>query len=103
MAQSTLITNLIAPPGVAESYVPAPTDDPDAFAMVVDGDCMEPDYRRGELVVFSPLEVQRHGPQSGKDYAIQLHGHSAQESSFKRLLVDPQNPEVFLFRCINPT
>ena len=95
-------TNLDYPPGFADRYVPAPTDDPDAFAMVVDGDCMEPEYRRGELVIFSPLEVQRYGPQSGKDYAIQLDGQAAHESSFKRLFTDRENMSVFYFRCINP-
>ena len=29
--------------------------------MVVDGDCMAPDYLSGEIVTFSPLEVQRYG------------------------------------------
>jgi phage repressor protein C with HTH and peptisase S24 domain len=95
-------TNLDYPPGFADRYVPAPTDDPDAFAMVVDGDCMEPDYRRGELVIFSPLEVQRYGPQQGKDYAVQLDGQQAHESSFKRLFLDKDNSALFLFRCVNP-
>jgi phage repressor protein C with HTH and peptisase S24 domain len=95
-------TNLDYPPGFADRYVPAPTDDPEAFAMIVDGDCMEPDYRRGELVIFSPLEVQRYGPQTGKDYAIQLDGQSANESSFKRLFTDKENPGIFYFRCANP-
>ena len=95
-------TNLDYPPGFADRYVPAPTDDPDAFAMVVDGDCMEPDYRRGEMVIFSPLEVQRYGPQNARDYAIQLDGQSANESGFKRLFIDRENISVFYFRCINP-
>jgi phage repressor protein C with HTH and peptisase S24 domain len=95
-------TNLDYPPGFADRYVPAPTDDPDAFAMIVDGDCMEPDYRRGELVIFSPLEVQRYGPQAGKDYAVQLDSTGANENSFKRLFLEKDDPTVFLFRCINP-
>ena len=70
--------------------------------MVVDGDSMEPEYRNGELVVFSPGEVRRHGPQNGKDYAIQFHGQAPNESYFKRLFIDPNNPSVFVFRCINP-
>ena len=95
-------TNFDYPPGFADRYVPAPTDDPEAFAMIVDGDCMEPDYRRGELVIFSPLEVQRYGPQQGKDYAIQLDSTGANENSFKRLFLEKDDPTVFLFRCINP-
>ena len=95
-------TNLDYPPGFADRYVPAPTDDPEAFAMIVDGDCMEPDYRRGELVIFSPLEVQRYGPQQGKDYAVQLDSTAANENSFKRLFLEKEDPTIFLFRCINP-
>ena len=95
-------TNLDYPPGFADRYVPAPTDDPEAFAMIVDGDCMEPDYRRGELVIFSPLEVQRYGPQQGKDYAVQLDSTGNSENSFKRLFLEKDDPTVFLFRCINP-
>jgi phage repressor protein C with HTH and peptisase S24 domain len=95
-------TNFDYPPGFADRYVPAPTDDPEAFAMIVDGDCMEPDYHRGELVIFSPLEVQRYGPQPGKDYAIQLDSTAANENSFKRLYLEKDDPTVFLFRCINP-
>jgi phage repressor protein C with HTH and peptisase S24 domain len=95
-------TNFDYPPGFADRYVPAPTDDPEAFAMIVDGDCMEPDYRRGELVIFSPLEVQRYGPQQGKDYAVQLDSTAANENSFKRLYLEKEDPTVFLFRCINP-
>jgi hypothetical protein len=95
-------TNLDYPPGFADRYVPAPTDDPEAFALIVDGDCMEPDYRRGELVIFSPLEVQRYGPQQGKDYAVQLDSTGNSENSFKRLYLEKEDPTVFLFRCINP-
>jgi uncharacterized protein (DUF433 family) len=86
----------------ADRYVLAPTDDPDAFAMVIDSDCMEPDYRRGEVVIFSPLDVQRFGPQAGKDYAIQLQGQRPDESGFKRLFFGDDDPATFVFRCTNP-
>ena len=95
-------TNLDYPPGFADRYVPAPTDDPEAFALVVDGDCMSPDYRPGELVIFSPLEVQRYGVVAGKDYAIQLDGGGKGENTFKRVLLDPKDQSVFVFKCINP-
>ena len=94
-------TNLDYPPGIADRYVPAPTDDPDAFALIVDGDCMEPDYRRGEIVVFSPLEVQRYGVVSGKDYAIQLDGAGDHQNTFKRVYLDDKDPDVFVLRCVN--
>ena len=95
-------TNLDFPPGFADRDVPAPTDDPDAFALIVEGDCMVPDYHPGEIVVFSPLEVERHGPVAGKDYYIQLDSSGNDENSFKRLLFDPDDTTVFLFKCLNP-
>ena len=102
MPHATADMKLLWPPGFADRYVPAPTDDPDAFAMVVDGDCMEPDYRAGELVVFSPRDVQQHGPQHGKDYAVQLNGQAANEIAFQRLFIDPADASVFLFGSVNP-
>jgi hypothetical protein len=63
---------------------------------------MSPDYRPGELVIFSPLEVQRYGVVAGKDYAIQLDGGGKGENSFKRVLLDPKDETVFVFKCINP-
>ena len=95
-------TNLEYPPGFADRLVPAPTDDPDAFAMIVDGDCMAPDYQPGEIVTFSPLEVQRYGVIPGKDYAIQLDGEANHENTFKRVLFDPNDETVFVLKCVNP-
>jgi phage repressor protein C with HTH and peptisase S24 domain len=95
-------TNLDFPPGFADRLVPAPTDDPDAFAMIVDGDCMSPDYQAGEIVTFSPLEVQRYGVIHGRDYAIQLDGESNNENTFKRVFFDPNDDTVFLLKCVNP-
>ena len=91
-------SNLDYPPGFADRYVPAPTDDPDAFALIVTDDSMEPDYHKGEMVIFSPLEVQRYGPQAGRDYAIQLDSASSNDNSFKRLFIEKDDPTVFLFR-----
>src|SRR3954469_17557741 len=95
-------TNLESPPGFADRLVPAPTDDPDAFAMIVDGDCMSPDYQPGEIVTFSPLEVQRYGVIAGKDYAIQMDGEANHEKTFKRVLLDPNDDTVYILKCVNP-
>ena len=95
-------TNFDYSPGFADREVPAPTDDPDAFALIVDGQCMEPDYKSGELVIFSPLEVQRYGVVPGKDYAIQLDGSGNGENTFKRLFLDPKDDSVFVLKCLNP-
>lgn len=90
------------PPGFADRLVPAPTDDPGAFAMIVDGDCMSPDYQAGEIVTFSPLEVQRYGVIAGKDYAIQLDSEGDEANTFKRVLFDSADESVFVLKCVNP-
>lgn len=49
-------TDLDYPARVADAYVDAPgVEDPDAFAATVVGDSMTPDYREGDVVIFSPL------------------------------------------------
>ena len=95
-------TNLDFPPGFADRLVPAPTDDPEAFAMIVDGDCMSPDYHPGEIVTFSPLEVQRYGVIAGKDYAIQFDGEANNENTFKRVFFDATDDSVLVLKCVNP-
>ncbi len=48
-------TDLGYPARVADEYVRVPDlSDPDAFAARVVGDSMSPDYREGDVVVFSP-------------------------------------------------
>ncbi|MEM9251264.1 MAG: LexA family transcriptional regulator [Planctomycetota bacterium] len=49
-------TDLDYPARIADAYVDAPgVDDPDAFAATVVGDSMLPDYREGDVIIFSPL------------------------------------------------
>ena len=55
-------TDLDYPPGSGEDVVLVPgytgrhgQNDPDAFAAIVHGQSMSPDYREGDVVVFSPL------------------------------------------------
>lgn len=55
-------TDLDYPPSVADEYVRCPDlHDPQAFAARIIGDSMEPDYRQGDIVVFSPNVVARDG------------------------------------------
>lgn len=43
------------PPGGADDYVRCPDlHDPNAFAVVVVGDSMEPKYHEGDIIIFSP-------------------------------------------------
>ena len=55
-------TDLGYPPRHADAHVSCPdVDDPDAFAARVFGDSMEPLYREGDIVIFSPQQGPRHG------------------------------------------
>ncbi|MFK7883568.1 MAG: helix-turn-helix domain-containing protein [Phycisphaerales bacterium] len=73
-------TDLGYPARVADEYVRAPdVNDPDAFAARVVGDSMTPDYREGDIVVFSPnVEVR-----SGMDCFVRFEPDH--ETTFKRI------------------
>jgi len=76
----TEFTDLGYPARVADDYVRCPDiNDADAFAARVVGDSMEPDYREGDIVVFSP--VRDIG--NGDDCFARLE--SGDESTFKRV------------------
>ena len=86
----TEFTDLGYPARVADEYVAAPmVDDPDAFAARVVGDSMEPNYRAGDIVIFSPARIV----QSGMDCFVRLEPD--QETTFKRvkLMGSEEGPE----------
>lgn len=73
-------TDLSYPARVADEYVRCPDlNDPDAFAARVVGDSMEPNYREGDIVVFSPATQVK----SGMDVFARLEPD--QETTFKRV------------------
>ena len=73
-------TDLGYPARVADEYVLSPdVDDPDAFAARVVGDSMEPQYREGDIVVFSPNRTVK----SGLDCFVRLERDG--ETTFKRV------------------
>jgi len=74
------------PAGVADDYVRCPDlHDPNAFAVRVVGDSMEPKFREGDIVVFSPAaEVH-----NGDDCFIRFA--TPHETSFKRVFFEPDN------------
>jgi len=73
-------TDLGYPARVADAYIRAPdVHDPDAFAARVVGDSMEPEYREGDIVVFSPMREIG----SGMDCFIRLEPDH--ETTFKRV------------------
>jgi SOS-response transcriptional repressor LexA len=76
-------TDLGYPARVADEYVLSPdVDDPDAFAARVVGESMLPDYREGDIVVFSPARPVK----SGMDCFVRLERDS--ETTFKRVFLD---------------
>lgn len=73
-------TDLGYPARVSDEYVRVPDlDDADAFGARVVGDSMEPEYRQGDVVVFSP----RAPVSSGMDCFVRLEPDH--ESTFKRV------------------
>jgi repressor LexA len=76
----TEFTDLGYPARVADEYVRSPDiNDPDAFACRVVGDSMLPDYREGDIVIFSPARTVK----SGMDCFARIEPDH--ESTFKRI------------------
>jgi repressor LexA len=74
------------PVGVADDYVRCPDiHDPNAFAVRVVGDSMEPKFCQGDIVVFSPA-AQVH---NGDDCFVRFS--MPHETTFKRVFFEPDN------------
>jgi repressor LexA len=74
------------PVGIADDYVRCPDlHDPNAFAVRVVGDSMEPKFREGDIVVFSPAAEVRNGDDCFIRFAM------PHETTFKRAFFEPDN------------
>ena len=74
------------PVGIADDYVRCPDlHDPNAFAVRVVGDSMEPRFHEGDIVVFSPA-AEIH---SGDDCFVRFE--MPHETTFKRAFFEPKN------------
>ena len=74
------------PVGVADDYVRCPDlHDPNAFAVRVVGDSMEPKFRQGDIVVFSPAAEVHNGDDCFIRFEI------PHETAFKRAFFEPEN------------
>lgn len=94
----TEFTDLGYPARVADEYVRCPDlNDPDAFAARVVGDSMEPTYREGDIVVFSPARPV----QSGMDCFARLEPDH--ETTFKRVYFEagPDGREMIRLQPLN--
>jgi SOS-response transcriptional repressor LexA len=94
----TEFTDLGYPARVADEYVRCPDlHDADAFAARVVGDSMEPEYREGDIVVFSPMR----GVKSGDDCFVRLEPD--QETTFKRVFFEgEEGSERIRIQPLNP-
>jgi len=89
-------TDLDYPARIADAYVNAPgVEDPDAFAATVVGCSMLPDYREGDVVIFSPLADVA----DGCDCFARLEPDH--ESTFKRVFFEDDGRRVRL-QPLNP-
>jgi len=74
------------PVGVADDYVRCPDlHDPNAFAVRVVGDSMEPKFREGDIVIFSPAVEVHNGDDCFVRFAM------PHETTFKRVFFEPDN------------
>jgi repressor LexA len=92
-------TDLGYPARVADEYVRSPgLTDPDAFACRVVGDSMLPEYREGDIVVFSPARAIK----SGMDCFARIE--PIHESTFKRIYFETgeDGAELIRLQPLNP-
>jgi repressor LexA len=84
-------TDLDYPASVADDYIACPdVSDPDAFAARVVGDSMLPEYREGEIVVFSPEAPTP----DGADCFVRLERDN--ETTFKRVYFEEDGSVIRL-------
>lgn len=89
-------TDLGFPARVADEYVYAPgLNDPDAFAATVLGESMLPDYREGDVMIFSPAA----GVADGCDCFVRLEPDH--ECTFKRVYFEDGGKNIRL-QPLNP-
>ncbi|MFB0552856.1 MAG: XRE family transcriptional regulator [Phycisphaerae bacterium] len=82
----TDFNDLDYPVGIADDYVRCPDmHDPNAFAVRVVGDSMEPKFREGDIVIFSPAAEVHNGDDCFVRFAM------PHETTFKRVFFESEN------------
>lgn len=93
-------TDLGYPARIADEYISVPgVTDADAFAARVVGDSMAPDYREGDIVVFSPLAETP----AGSDCFARFDRDD--ETTFKRIYFEEsaEGGQLIRFQPLNPS
>jgi len=74
------------PVGIADDYIRCPDlHDPNAFAVRVVGDSMEPKFREGDIVIFSPAAEVHNGDDCFVRFSV------PHETTFKRVFFESKN------------
>jgi repressor LexA len=74
------------PVGIADDYIRCPdVHDPNAFAVRVVGDSMEPKFREGDIVIFSPAAEVHNGDDCFVRFAM------PHETTFKRVFFEKKD------------
>jgi hypothetical protein len=81
-----------------QSPEPFDVSDVRVFTIPVDGDCQEPVWKNGEIVVFSFDAFDREGIINGHSYYLAFTDNS---TTFKRVFLDPADPDVYVLQCWN--
>lgn len=94
------------PAGAAEAFVQFQVDDPNAFALRVDGDSMAPDFRHGDVIIVSPKLGQPAGMYRDGMVGVVIFG-SERTATFKIVRTGKVNeqkhePFDYLLLPINP-
>ncbi|MBI5722412.1 MAG: helix-turn-helix domain-containing protein [Planctomycetes bacterium] len=89
-------TDLDYPTSVADEYIRCPdVTDSQAFGARVVGDSMEPDYREGDIVIFSPNTQVK----NGDDCFVRFDAQASWGTTFKRYYQD--EPEMIRLQPLN--
>ncbi len=90
-------TDLGYPARIADDYVDCPEmNDPDAFAARVVGDSMQPDYKEGDVVVFSPARDL----ENGCDCFVRIEPDH--QTTFKRIFFEGDHQQWVRLVPLNP-
>ena len=83
---------------ITRDTIPAPAGGADTFWITVDGDCMEPEFPHGTMVLFSPSKALS-SLASDKAYFVQLEDG---ESTFKQVVIPVDNRHELILHPTNP-